>query len=197
MGAGVGGVGEGVGLGVGGVGGVGGVAGEGVGGAVGAGVGGTGVGVGVGKHVSAASFREEVKPGAASSSPESSDVSSHAPALNSAVNGVGALFAMVQFASRKPCSVGASQLPPIMTATVPLGMFGSSRSDLHVPAGMVIAMLSPVQLALLSNTVTVMLYASGVGAGVGAGVGTGVGGSVGAGVGAGVGEKHVSVASSE
>ena len=128
-----GGVGAGVGTGVG----------MGVGGSVGA-----GVGAGVGeKHVSAASFREEAN--AASSSPKPSDVSSHTPALNSAVNnGVGAPFAMVQFASRKACCVGASQLPPIMTATVPLGMLGSSRSDVHAPTGMVSRELSPVQLAL-------------------------------------------------
>jgi hypothetical protein len=169
-----GGVGAGVGTGVG----------MGVGGSVGA-----GVGAGVGeKHVSVASC-EKAKPG--------DEVSLHTPKVTIPDNSTGAPFAMVQFASRKACCVGASQLPPIMTATVPLGMFGSSRSGQHVPAGMVVRLLSPVQLALPKNAATVMLYASGVGAGVGAGVGTGVGGSVGAGVGAGVGEKHVSVASSE
>jgi hypothetical protein len=73
-------------------------------------------------------------------------------------NGIGAPFAMVQLASRKACCVGASQLPPIMRATVPLGMLGSSRSELHVPAGMAIAVLSPVQSALLSNKVKVIMY---------------------------------------
>ena len=158
MGAGVGGVGEGVGLGVGGVGGVGGVAGEGVGDAVGA---------GVGKHVIVNSSE--------TANGESSSMSSsmHTPRVIGVPEkiGVGAPFAMVQLASRKACCVGASQLPPIMTATVPLGMLGSSRSDQHVPAGMVVRLLSPVQLALPMNAADVMLYAGGVG---GAGGGDGV-----------------------
>ena len=121
-----GGVGAGVGTGVG----------MGVGGSVGA-----GVGAGVGeKHVSVAKS-EKTKP------PD--EVSLHTPkAILPNDNGVGAPFAMVQFASRKACCDGASQLPPIMTATVPLGMLGSSRSDVHAPTGMVSRELSPVQLAL-------------------------------------------------
>jgi hypothetical protein len=133
-----------------------------VGAGVGFGVGGTGVGAGVEKHVSVTSSEKGRKLADGESS-------LHTPMAIPGI-GVGAPFAMEQFASRKACCVGASQLPSIMEATVPLGMLGSSRSDLHVPAGMVTTTkLSPVQLALLSNTVTVMLYA-GVGAGVGAGV---------------------------